>query len=159
VLRGKWKLVISASTARKRAPGTEEEARLAGAARARLVRRRSSRAQRTLVVPTATTRAPRARQRRTASTVVSGQHEALRVHRVRVRVVDRGPALNVPSPTCSVTLARSTPARSSRASNSGGEVQSGGRRRDRAELAREHGLVRSSIDGRAPRRRRRARRM
>ena len=104
VLLGRWKLVISSSTTWKRKPGVMK---MSVSPVVWPLRAQDS-SVRTVVVPTATTRPPRWRQRSSAASVSGGTS----YHSLCMRCSARFSVLTgwkVPAPTCSVTLARSTP--------------------------------------------------
>ena len=95
---------------------------------------------RTVVVPTATTRPPRARASAMACCVAAGTsyHSLCMVCSARFSVLT---GWKVPAPTCSVTLARRTPRASSSRQQRLVEMQRRRRRRHRARVPGEDGLV------------------
>src|SRR5690606_12855953 len=102
---------------------------------------------RTTVVPTATTRPPASRTRRTCATSAG----PTLIHSLCMACWRRSSlrtGWKVPAPTCRVTWPKSTP-RAQRVQQRIVEMQPGGGRGDRSGLAREHGLV--ALDVVAPR--------
>ncbi len=101
---------------------------------------------RTAVVPTAITRPPRPRVRRTASqTAAETSRYSACIWCSSMSSQRTG--WNVPAPTCSVTSARSTPRRSMASSSRLFKMQARRRRRDGAGLTGIHGLVALAVCG------------
>ena len=117
VVRGRWKFVNRQSTAWKENPGRMK--RSVGPDQAETVPERAAVSSvRIAVVPTATTRPPRAFVARIAAAVGSGQaHHSVCIgwSSSRSAVIGR----NVSMPTCSVTSARPMPRAATAASRSG----------------------------------------
>ena len=142
--------MTSASTTRKRKPGTIDEVGLALARRGRasvgssagLERARDGGADR----DDAAALAPRARA--TAAAVSAGSDEALGVDAVVARRRSTSTGRKVPGPTWSTTSARSMPRAARRSRSARREVQARGRRGDAAGLARVDGLVALAVRGR-----------
>ena len=130
----------SASTAADAVAGEDEDPRLAGERLQLAVARSALSSARTTVVPTAITRPPRGARARDLLDQRRADVEPLAVHHVLARSSTRT-GWNVPAPTCRVTWPNSHAARAQRLQQRLVEMQAGGRRGDRAELAREHGLV------------------
>ena len=138
VLFGRWKLVSSRSTTRNAKPGVMKMSVSPLPARAALAAaaQRPTRARARLVVPTATTRPPRARARAIAAAWPRRRPRTTRCACACSARFSLRTGWKVPAPTCSVTLARSTPRAASAASSAVVEVQRRGRRGDRARVAR-----------------------
>ena len=138
VERGRWKLVISASTVAEAVARRDEDvgraATMRGACRPRAAALSSSRSD---VVPTATMRLPRALRG-----VERGGRRRPRHRRVSACILwsSVSSALtgrNVPAPTCSVTKRALDARRVEPANSSGVKCRPGRRRRHRALLARD----------------------
>src|SRR6266478_2113894 len=146
VERGRWKFVSSASTTRKRWPGRMKSAAAPGPART-VPSAQADSSARTVVVPTATTRPPRARATPIASTVAGGMSLGSGAitwwARSSVRM-----GRKVPGPTCSVRLATRTPAAAMAASSSALRWSPAvGRRRGASDVGRQRHLAHSFEPG------------
>ena len=100
--------------------------------------------RRRLVVPTAINRPPAARAAFSRSAVAA----SIRPHSACILCSSMSSALTgrkVPAPTCRVSVSRPIPRAFERFEQPLGEMQRGGRRGDRAFLAREHRLIIGAI--------------
>src|SRR3989344_1539586 len=132
VLLGRWKLVTSTSTTWNAKPGVMK---MLVSPEAWPVFAQDS-SVRTVVVPTATTRPPRWRQRSSAASVARG----ISYHSLCIWCSARFSVLQgwkVPAPTCNVTLARSMPRAAMSASTPSSKCSAGGG----AEGGRERGVA------------------